>query len=238
MLNAKRMTFGSMTGRITQAELRAIESMPVETAEQRARRLNPPPRAPEPQRVQLHPRLVAYTAFKASRSRWPVELRRFEPTETGWEKHRELTKHDGNAHVVVMAHGFLRTLYAWYSWMTVTALEGREDLLATTEVPLPNVQITSGTNLRDRLFARDRHTKSPRDWVDTEADLVVIQLEPGAPKHDGITAGIIDAINRCEVLRVPVWLVSEAKWKYGPKHAAHHERIDQWLETAETFDFA
>ena len=102
---------------------------------------------------------------------------------------------------------------------------------------LPNVQITSGTNLRDRLFARDRHTKSPRDWVDPDADLVVIQLEPGAPKHDGITAGIIDAINRCEVLRVPVWLVGEAKWKYGPKHTAQHKRINDWLETAREFDF-
>jgi hypothetical protein len=35
------------------------------------------------------------------------------------------------------------------------------------------------------LFARDRITKSLRDWVDHDADLVVIWLEPGTPEHDG-----------------------------------------------------
>ena len=183
----------------------------------------------------VSPRQIAYEVFRGTRNRWPVELQKY-IGPPGWALHQDLVRHTGNASLLVESSA-VQAVFSWFSWRAVTQLEQRCDLsrgLAGFE--LPRLQMTSSIDLLNRKFSRDFETKAPRDWVDCNSDLIVIWIEPGAQKNDGATAGIIDVINWCETLHVPLWLAGQARWKYGPKHALHHERIDQWLEGVRSFD--
>lgn len=190
-----------------------------------------------------HPREIALSLLRQSCNRWPTELqppRDVHPTPwrpLNWSPLADLLRYRGSVLVVTPSNSMLDVLWSWYSFRAVTSIEQVEGLnFGTHGVALPKLQIVSSAQLIQMTFSREKSSKAPYDWVSPGSDLVALWLDSGQKAHEAAQQGVIDVINACERHGVPLWIGCAARWRYGNSHALHHARINEWVESAETFE--